>query len=109
MESFFGKANTNYVFKLWSFDHWIIFLFLLIGILSIYLLKDSLMKIADKKMFRFLVGTIMISLQMSYGMNNIYNDIGSIQRDLPLSLCGAVMILSGVLMFTYNKKLFRIL
>jgi hypothetical integral membrane protein (TIGR02206 family) len=109
MENFFGKANTEYVFKLWSFDHWLIIIIFLGSVLSIYLFKDSLKKVADNKKIRFTIGSIMILLQMSYGMNNIYNGIGSIEKDLPLSLCGAAMILSGILMFTYNKQLFSIL
>ena len=109
MKTFFGKPQMNYLFELWSTDHLLIVAILMIGSLLIYLFRDSLKKYADHKIFRLVIGTLMILLQMSYGINNRYNGIGSIQKDLPLSLCGAAMILSGILMYTYNKKLFSVL
>lgn len=109
MKNFFGKPSSSYQFKLLGISHLMIIFIFVIGCILILSFREELKKNMNHLWFRGLIGSIMIFLQISYGLNNYYNGIGSIQKDLPLSLCGAAMILSGILMYTYNEKLFSIL
>jgi hypothetical integral membrane protein (TIGR02206 family) len=122
--NFFGYQDEGYVFKIFGFAHFIpiIIMFILIFFLFYYRKKIRLWKY--EALFRHFFGALMILNQMAYTYNNIYitsllykdEAIGafpfpyaSVTKDLPLSLCGISMILTGFLFFNKSKRLFAIL
>ncbi|KAB3533464.1 TIGR02206 family membrane protein [Alkaliphilus pronyensis] len=109
MHSFFGPAPIDKPFVLFGQAHLIMLIVMFTLIFLIYLLRHTLRAFKYEKNLRWILGFTLIFTQMAYGLNNAYNGIGSIQKDLPLSLCGASMILVGILLINMNKGLFEIL
>lgn len=109
MEAFFGAPPLDDPFRLFGGAHFAILTVLLVGGLVLYLLRGRIRRWRHEAHARRLFGLSLIAAQAAYGLNNAANGMASLQRDLPLSLCGASMVLTGVLLMGRSERLFRIL
>ncbi len=124
LTDFFGYQNEGYHFKLYGISHLIPMIIMVLLIILLYLFRDKIKNYKYEANIRYYLGALMILNQMAYAYNNIYitsalySDgilnqypfpFASVTKDLPLSLCGISMILTGFMMFNRSKKLFDIL
>ncbi|ERJ12586.1 Integral membrane protein [Haloplasma contractile SSD-17B] len=123
LSNFFSYPEDGYTFKYYSLDHLVPLIIMLIIILILYKYRMKIQQYKHEKIVRYVIAAVIILTQMSYGWNNAYigeqmreslNKVqapiqASIQKDLPLSLCGIAMVLAGIMLFINSKKLFDVL
>lgn len=109
LNNFFGKPPANAPFILFGKAHLMALVALPLISFLIYYTKDQIRTHDNERTIRYTAGIFIIFVQISYGLNNMYNGIATIKKDLPLSLCGAAMVLTGVLLLTKSYRLFEVL
>lgn len=115
MSDFFGYQNDDYFFHYFSFPHLLPIIVMFFIIFLLFIFKNHIRNYKYEEKLRYIIGSMIIFTQMAYTYNNVYisestsMQFATITKDLPLSLCGASMILSGFMLFIKSKKLFNIL
>lgn len=106
---FWGLPDESYNFKLYGSLHLSMIAIIPVILIALYFARNKIRSFKYESPIRHFFGVVMIMTQMAYGMNNSYNGIGSIEKDLPLSLCGAAMILVGILLISKREGLLQVI
>jgi len=75
----------------------------------IYSYRIQLREYKHEKVVRYTVGIILISLEIGIHLWHIFNQTWDVRHRLPLDLCAINILLSIVLIFSKNRKLFGVI
>jgi len=111
-EGFFGYGEKG-DFQYFSIWHFLPIILLITGIILTYRYRDKIRNSKHEKTFRFILGTAMLIVEMSYFWRVLYigcSDIGetNLLSRLPFQICEWTCIFAALMVLTENKSCFDI-
>ena len=108
MNFFDFDANPNNVFSEFSLNHLLPMLFIIIGVVLIYIFRDKLRNSTHEKKIRYSIAIFAILLEVSFQIWQMAYGKWEFAESLPLHLCRLTNYLAIIAMFTKNKKIFAV-
>lgn len=112
-DGFFGYGEEG-DFAYFSFWHFLPIIVLVVGIVLTYIYRDRIAKLEHEKTIRFVLGCLMLLMELGYYWRVLYVGPGdggtshSLMTKLPLQVCEWTCIFAALMMFTESKHLFDI-
>lgn len=109
---FFGygeKGNFTY----WSLAHFIPIIILIVAVIVTYHYRQRIKNWKYEENFRFVLGFIMIIVEMSYYWRLIYvgsgkADVGTLMTKIPIQVCQWTCVLAAFMIMKKSKVLYQI-
>lgn len=109
-DGFFGYGQKG-DFKLFTLAHFVPIIILIISIVILYFYKDKIRKSKYENTIRLIIATVNLLSEFAYYWRALY--VGSAGSNmlmitkLPLEVCDWSCIISSIMMFNKNEKLFQ--
>lgn len=109
LSEFFGPANPNDPFIFLGSAHIIASAMLPISILILYLFRGLIKQSPNEKYIRIGLAIFMFFMQISFNLQSLYIGRFRWDNDLPLSLCGACLIICGIMLLKNSNGVFQVI
>ena len=108
MSGFFSFTESSNTFQEFSLNHIIPLLFIIIGVILIYLNRERIRNSKYEKQIRYSLAVLAILTEVSFQVWQMAYGRWSFYDSLPLHLCRLTNYLGIYIMFTKNNKVFHI-
>ncbi len=109
MSDFFSySVNPANQFEVFSLNHLIPLLAIVVGVYLIYRYREQLRNYKHEKWVRYGIATFAIALEVSFQLWQVFHGVWDFADSLPLHLCRLTSYLGIYTMFTKNTKVFEI-
>lgn len=109
LSNFFGPANPKDPFIFMGTAHIIATLMLPITVILLYYFRETIRKSPYEKNIRIGLAMFMFFMQLSFNLQSLYIGRFRWDNDLPLSLCGASLIICGIMLLKNSDSIFQVI
>lgn len=108
LSAFFSYNESNTTFQIFSWNHIVPLLVIIMGVLLIYLFRKKIQVSKHEKKIRYSIAILAILTEVSFQLWQMIHGHWNFAESLPLHLCRLTNYLGIYLMFTKNNKVFDV-